>query len=577
MKIRYLQVRNFRGIKKLNLRIDSDFTCLIGHGDSCKSTIITAIDYALSPRWNLSIDDSDFFNQEIENPISISVTLCEWDENNEEVRKFFTESKFGQFIGGYNKDGFVDEPTEEAKESITINLTIDKSLEPKWCVVKGEETKGINAAERSIFGVGRIDVYLDNNFTWGRNSILTRLSSKNDENLNSILSKISRKAKDQSINLPGCNGIASSIKTEAEKFGVKIAELLPKVDIQKLSFASGALALHHENIPLRNFGSGSKKLISCAMQMKLHDGKNITLIDEIELGLEPHRIRGLIKNLKESGQQIITTTHSPVVLRELNVADHELCVCRRKDGEIEVKSLAEVPNSQGPIRSNAEAFLGRAIVVCEGATEVGCVRALDEYKAEQGDVPAWSLNTAYYDAKGIGNIKEAALALNSLGYKVAVLCDNDAPQQFSTENADELKALGIEVFCWDEGNSTEHQIFNDIGWKELPGLFDIIANAVGIDSSKSLVHMVKTNNFSNLSDDLDKWTETTELRKHLGEVSGGKIKSKCSECGKNKSGRTWFKRIEYAEAVFKYAIPKLAADKTITKQLEALWGWVQSD
>lgn len=568
MKIRYLQVKNFRGIKSLNLKIDSDFTCLIGHGDSCKSTVITAIDYTLSPRWNLSIDDSDFFNQEIENPISISVTLCEWDKDSSEIKNFFTESKFAQFIGGLKENGPTDEPIDGAKESITVNLTIDKSLEPKWLVIKGEATKTITATERNIFGVGKIDVHLDNNFTWGRNSILTRLSSQNDENLNSILSEIARDARKQPITLPGCNEIAVSIKTEAEKFGVKVTELLPKVDIQKLSFASGALALHHENIPLRNFGSGSKKLISCAMQMKLHDGRNIALMDEIEIGLEPHRIRGLIKNLKASGQQVITTTHSPVVLRELNVAVHELCVCRRKnDGIIEVKSLAEVPDSQGPVRSNAEAFLGQRIVVCEGVTEVGGMRALDEYKTQQGDTPVWSLNTAYYNAGGIGYVKTAALSLNKLGYQVAVLCDNDEPQQFSATDIKELEELGVKVICWDSGNSTEEQLFKDLEWADLAGLLDVIAKVHEREDKKHLIQAIK-GKVANLSDDCSHWTETDTLRNEIGKIAAGK---------NGKNSKAWFKRMDYAEAVFGYVIPKLSQNKVMKQQLEALWRWVQSE
>ena len=68
------------------------------------------------------------------------------------------------------------------------------------------------------------------------------------------------------------------------------------------------------------------------MQMKLSGGKNISLIDELEVGLEPHRIRGLIYRLRNSGQQIFATTHSPVVIRELIVGDNELYVCKRQRG-----------------------------------------------------------------------------------------------------------------------------------------------------------------------------------------------------------------------------------------------------
>ena len=67
MKICYVQILNFRGIKKLQAKIDGNFICFIGHGDSCKSTIMTAISYAFYPSNYLNIDDSDFFNQDISN------------------------------------------------------------------------------------------------------------------------------------------------------------------------------------------------------------------------------------------------------------------------------------------------------------------------------------------------------------------------------------------------------------------------------------------------------------------------------------------------------------------------------
>ena len=79
------------------------------------------------------------------------------------------------------------------------------------------------------------------------------------------------------------------------------------------------------------------------MQMELHGGKNISIIDEIEIGLEPHRIRGLIYKLRNSGQQIFATTHSPVVIRELGVSDNELYVCKRNSvGAVSLESLGIV-------------------------------------------------------------------------------------------------------------------------------------------------------------------------------------------------------------------------------------------
>lgn len=59
---------------------------------------------------------------------------------------------------------------------------------------------------------------------------------------------------------------------------------------------AGVVSLHENDVPLRNKGNGSKRLIPAAMQMELH-GKNIALVVEIEVGLEPHRIPGMIQSV----------------------------------------------------------------------------------------------------------------------------------------------------------------------------------------------------------------------------------------------------------------------------------------
>ena len=85
-----------RGIKSLNWILTSRFICLVGPGDSTKSTILDAIEYVLSPRWNLVFEDSDFHNSDCSNEISITATVGELPE------VLLTESKFGLQLRGWN-------------------------------------------------------------------------------------------------------------------------------------------------------------------------------------------------------------------------------------------------------------------------------------------------------------------------------------------------------------------------------------------------------------------------------------------------------------------------------------------
>ena len=63
--------------------------CLIGPGDSTKSTVLTAIHYALWPSWNLSVSSSDFYECNTDEQICIEVSFDEYPDS------FLKEQKYG--------------------------------------------------------------------------------------------------------------------------------------------------------------------------------------------------------------------------------------------------------------------------------------------------------------------------------------------------------------------------------------------------------------------------------------------------------------------------------------------------
>ena len=573
MKIKHIEIANFRGIKSLSWYVKGNFNCIIGAGDTCKSTILKAIDYALSPNRYLSFYDSDFFNQDVEQDIVIQVTLAGWDERQPEIKDFFRESKFAQFKCGLEQTGPLSEPPSDDQVAISVSLHVDKTLEPKWFVVKGRykeaddgDKKNISAANRAILGVSRLDTLSDFHFTWSRNSILTRLSEGHVDDLSTALSQLTRDINQIDIarNIAECQSVAETVKEESGNAGVMLKDLLPKINIQRQSMNTGVLSLHEGNVPLRNKGSGSKNLIAVAMQMKLHNGKNISLIDEIETGLEPQRIRGLVFRLKNSGQQVFTTTHSPVVIRELNVSHNDLYVCRRdEEGRVSLDSLATVPDIQRHVRSNAEAFLGKKIVACEGLTEIGCLRAYDIYRSKGDNTPVWSLSTSYFNSGGAGQIKLICQQLINLGYQVAVLCDNDAQDQLSEEDIRHLVNIGVHTCQWDSGNSTENQLFYDSPWSGIPKLLKKITENHDTLEFPTVIDSIKKHPLiaeQNLDNDPAKWSENPNLRKAIGDLA---------------KKNNWIKRVDYAERVFTFAFPSLSRRTVLMSQLDALWNWIQ--
>ena len=71
-KIHSLKISNFRGIREFEQFFGgADFICIIGRGDSGKTTILDAISYVLSPHWNLSVLDTDFYDCNVDESIEI--------------------------------------------------------------------------------------------------------------------------------------------------------------------------------------------------------------------------------------------------------------------------------------------------------------------------------------------------------------------------------------------------------------------------------------------------------------------------------------------------------------------------
>lgn len=68
MQIREITIRNFRGIKQLTWCPVGGLVCLIGRGDVGKSTLLDAIELALSPR-SRQLTDTDFIDGDTGRPL----------------------------------------------------------------------------------------------------------------------------------------------------------------------------------------------------------------------------------------------------------------------------------------------------------------------------------------------------------------------------------------------------------------------------------------------------------------------------------------------------------------------------
>lgn len=534
MNIKQLTVHNFRGIKSLDWIIpDQRIVCLIGKGDTTKSTILDAIRYVLFPSWNPSFDELDFYGGDTSLGIKIVVTLGDLPES------FFNDSKYGLLLRGWDNGSKVlhDEPEDERLEPvITAVLKIDHNLEPTWTVFCDRLPDGrpFRVGDRASAYATFIGAYSDFHLTWSRNSALSHITDP--ENILTLLSQAARSAKDalnssRSTKLTSFDLAATETEKIARAFGVPVSvegAYKAQLDTGAVNIRMGGLSLHDDNMPLRRLGLGSRRMLTFGIQHLGLKDPHITLIDEIEFGLEPHRISRLLKKLAsdENGQYFITT-HSPVVLRELSV--DQLSVVQCLNGGIQI-TLTAIPvlNDliQGRMRSAAEAFLSKKILLCEGATEVGISRGLDNIWTSSGEEAFAFHGIATLDGGGSSKLLTTAKALKELGYDVFVLADSDA-NDFSEADAQALISLEIEVIRWEGGVSVEQFFFNHLPWSNV---IDSINLAVELNGT-GVIDQIKTE-YASINNDPDSWEHSPELRNAIG------IAAKKS---------TWFKRIDKSE------------------------------
>jgi putative ATP-dependent endonuclease of OLD family len=226
VKIRSLKIRNFRGVKQLDWSLPAgDIFCLIGKGDSSKSTILEAIRYAFFPQWNPTFNDSDFYQCKVENSIVIEVTIGDL------VEEFCSLNKYGNYLRGWDPAALklTDEPDDHLENVLTVRLMVDKDLEPKWVVICDRTPEGVpfKQGDRSKVSVGLIGAYSERQLSWATGTALAKLTEA--QSLNELLANASRTARssldaNRPVSLKNFDAAAVKSQEIAKLLGVPVKD-----------------------------------------------------------------------------------------------------------------------------------------------------------------------------------------------------------------------------------------------------------------------------------------------------------------------------------------------------------------
>lgn len=465
-RVRHLEIQNFRSIQAFNWAPANGVNCLIGPGDSGKSTILDAIDLCLGARRSAPFGDTDFFALDVTRTVVIKVTLGSLPEALKNI------DIYGDFLRGFNfNTGLIeDEPAALLETVLTLKLEVKGDLEPSWTLysdraVQQQLERSLAWKDRNLLTPARIGTYANTNLSWSRSSVLNRLTEER-ANLGSELASAARAAR-AAFGAQAGPQLAQTLQIvtqTATALGVSVgASAQALLDAHSVSIGDGDIALHSEGgIPLRSLGTGSSRLLVAGLQRAAGAAATVALVDEVEYGLEPHRLMRLLDSLgaKDAAQplQVFMTTHSPVTLRELS--DDQLFVVRQRAGIHTVTCAGSEVGIQGTLRKSAEAFLAKAVIVCEGASEVGFARGMDQWWVHCGATSFLARGGSYVDSGG-GTPDQCftrGKAFLKLGYRVLVFVDADKPIT-TVGLVESFVAAGGQYITWRPGLALEDELF----------------------------------------------------------------------------------------------------------------------
>lgn len=539
MRVEQLKVKNFRGIKHLewNLMAQS-ICCLIGVGDSAKTTVLDAVEAALSPRW-MTFNEADFHHANTTEDIEIEVTIGELS------RALLSDGRFGLYLRGLSVEGQLnDEPGDTDDPVLTVRLSVDATMEPVWSLVcdRYPVPRILSNRDKAMFCLVRLAGDEARHLTWAQGSVLSKMTEANDETAQ-MLANAYRSAR-QSANLrfiPELARAATSAETAARSLGAYINESYnPDLELGRGGFSSGSIALHDGSVPLRLAGLGTRRLATLAVQRSAISEGAIVLVDEIEQGLEPHRVLGAIAQLKKwqkeaenahlAKGQILMTTHSDVVLAELPAPS--LFIVSRSSGAVsDIKHALASGDISRVLKGAPRALFARRILLCEGATELGLMLGVREhYPDRHGGVPIEQLGSAIIDGGGSAG-PPLALALRALGYHVGLFRDSD--RKLDVHFATKLQAQGVRVIEYGGNLNTERAVFQSANNTQIDSLLDLVA---GFISEPTLMdHLEKGFPAIDVTESFDEWDlvgDDANLRFRMSDLAAEKSWFKTAERGR---------------------------------------------
>lgn len=370
-----LSIERFRGIKALEWQPAKGMNVILGGGDAGKTTILDAIALLLSPINPANLSDTDYHARDIDAGFFVEAILSLPSNTgvNNQVKTAWPWEWSGSDISvpGLEDDG---KTTGEPVYRVRVRGTEDLELAYEILQPDGSIDTFPVALRRSI-GLVRLsgDDRNDRDLRLVQGSALDRLLS--DKGLRSRMASELAKSDIKDELTPDARTTLTDLDTTFKEASLPSGLDLAITGGQGASIASMIGLTADRNgvrLPLASWGAGTRRLSALAIAEQNQGEAPITIVDEIERGLEPYRQRTLVEKLQFGKSQVFVTTHSPAAISAASKSalwyvDHA--------GGIGPLDAIKIDKHR---KADPETFLARIAIIAEGATEVGFTTTLLE-------------------------------------------------------------------------------------------------------------------------------------------------------------------------------------------------------
>lgn len=418
--IRKLIIERFRGIQRLEWWPAKGVNLILGGGDVGKSTVLDAIALLLSPTNSATLSEADYWRRRVEDGFRIEavMSLPEGAGITQQTKNIWP----WEWDGKNAKLPVVDEgagKVEAVDPVYCVQVCGTPDFDLAFQVIQPDGTTDhFAAAVRRKIGMVRLsgDDRNDRDLRLIQGSGLDRLLSHKTLRAR-LQQKLAATDIEGALTDDGKNALADLDALFKERMlpdGLGLG--LISGQGASLNALIGLMATKDAvKLPLASWGAGTRRLAALEIAAAHHGDNPITLVDEVERGLEPYRQRALIRELQEGESQVFLTTHSATALSAGSMSSVWYIDAAGGIGELHTDVAHHLEN-------DPEAFLSRVTIFCEGPTEMGFVEELLA-RAIGEDLLAHGIWIA--DGNGNEHTLKALCALVGSGLQFAGFADDE--------------------------------------------------------------------------------------------------------------------------------------------------------